>query len=165
MQVDYKKAKKLCTDAEFTLVEDAKPVRLSKLPVNEVKKKAKQARKTADKPEQRGREKRGLFQEVAQRYEHQLERLEARSGTKPTRKRRPVSEKAAMAAIPAPPRKKHHEDGDHGKIPRPGLAAQARRKGRMSDFLAGASGVANRNIGWASNQMKRSEAVRASRNG
>lgn len=120
MQIDYKNARTLCTDAEFRLLSETKPVPLSKLTPGELRKFIPQARKYSDKWLAQSRkqgnstdgsgarsfEKHEMFKEAVLRLEARMDRL-ANQAAAPVAKKVAAKKSAAKkAAVKKPAAKK-----------------------------------------------------------
>lgn len=180
MKIDYKTARGLCTDSEFSLVEDSKPKSLTQFKAGELRAKAKRARTLSDKWRDRGRsqgnssdgsaarsaEKQELFAEVLLRFEKRIERIgvvpavksPAKTAVKAVKK---TAKKAATAKMPKLPvaRKTSRKSQllDH--------TAKAEQHARRSASRLASSGLTTRVKGHVSSQGRRAQAARSSRSG
>lgn len=119
MQINYSKARRLCTDTEFELLTAAKPAAISKLSASELRKLLPRVRKVSDKwlaqsraqgnssdgSAARSQEKHEIFKEVVSRLEAKLDSTPTTSAKKtPAKKAAPKkapSKKATQKRAPA----------------------------------------------------------------
>lgn len=158
MKINYKHAKKLCTDKEFTLLEQTKPKDIVKFSEAELKRMLQQSRKLETKWRDQARsqggasrseEKEVLFSEVTERIEARLTREEKASKKSAAKKPRGFPKATKKPASKRPL----------------SLKKQAKQKSILTSQRIDASGLNSRVRGHVSARGKRSQAARQSRNG
>jgi len=172
MQINYTKAKSICTDAEFKLLGFAKPRELAALKPGELKKFVPQARKYSDKwlaqsrkqgnpttgAAARSFEKHELFKEALTRFEAKLALLTAPPApVKNAPAKKAVAKKAVAKKATA---KKAVSANARGAM---SLAKQAKQRSIGTGLRMAASGKNSRVRGHVSAQGRRNQAARSAR--
>jgi len=181
MQINYQKAKAICTEAEFNILASAKPVLLAAMKLGELRALAPKARKYSDKWLAQSRKqgnssdgagarsfaKHEFFKEALARVEARIEKLTlvkpapdkpAKKTTKKTAKKAVATKKAAKKAVKVA--KKAASTRARSAM---SLATQAKKKSIGTGLRMAASGKNSRVRGHVSAQGRRNQAARSAR--
>ena len=172
MRIDYKKARSLCTDAEFDLLLETKPKSLTALSLAQLKRKAAVARKYSDKWREqakrggnpkdgsaaRSHEKHELFREALNRIEARIARIEKPVAAAAEKKKKKTAKKSAKKSA----KKTAAVSPESGKASLP-LRKRAKQKAINTSRRIEASGLTSRIRGHVSARGRRDQAARSSR--
>lgn len=179
MRIDYKKARALSSDVEFSLISDSKSPNITRFSPAELKKKITQARKHSDKWRQlaikqgnstdgsaaNSYRKHEFFQETLNRFEARLSKLSAPAPVKKAAAGRSPGKKTVLKKVPAKKaaaRKPGVAKPTSARTPM-SLASQAKQKSISTSLRITASGLNTRIRGHVSASGRRNQAARSSR--
>lgn len=192
MQIDYKKARVLCTDTELSLLNDSKPLNVAKFTPAELKRKVTQARKFSDKWREqaikqgnstdgsaaKSEAKHEFFKEALARFDSRLAKVSAPAAVVKKVAVKKVAKKAvAKVAVKAVVKKAVAKKAVAKKAVAKkagvaksskarsamSLANQAKKKAIGTDLRMSKSGINSRIKGHVSASGRRNQAARSSR--
>lgn len=170
MQLNFEEARKLCTAAEFSLLQDSRPKIMTGFSGKQLKQKAAIARKYSDKWREmamrggnssdgsaaRSKQKHALFREALSRFEARIARIGKPAVKAPAKKAakkavQKIAQKSARASI---------KGNSAAAMP---LSKRANQKAVITSRRIAASGLTSRIRGHISASGRRNQAARSSR--
>lgn len=178
MQINFEEARKLCTAAELSLLQDSRPKIMTGFSGKQLKQKAATARKYSDKWREqsmrggnssdgsaaRSKQKHGLFREALSRFEARIARLEKPAVKTPTKKvATKTTKKAAKKAVKKIVKKSARASIKGNSDAAMPLSKRANQKAVTTSRRIAASGLTSRIRGHVSASGRRNQAARSSR--